>query len=227
MAVNDPPIQENTTGLLGKFPQVWIKWFTSIATTLYTLVVGNDGDVIYNNGGVFGSEAAFNWDKIDKILTVDGDISATGFITGKKVGIFAFLAAPAVTTITTAGTYVPIAGIFNNDPIEGFSAATTYTPGIKYTESKTTHFEVDWHAALEANLNNTEVKVTTAVNGMVCPDGIMTQFCKNLNQPYNMSGTCLHELSEGDELQLIVTSNGSGDQITFDNFTTTISEFFD
>lgn len=30
MAVNAPPIQEKATDLSGRFPPVWIRWFTSI-----------------------------------------------------------------------------------------------------------------------------------------------------------------------------------------------------
>jgi len=46
-------------------------------------------------------------------------------------------------------------------------------------------------------------------------------------EPYSFSGTCVVELATDDEIQLVVTSDGNGDVITFDNFTTTINEFFD
>ena len=34
MAVNPPPIQENTTSINGKFPQVWLRWLDSIYESL-------------------------------------------------------------------------------------------------------------------------------------------------------------------------------------------------
>jgi len=37
MTVKAPPIQEKTTGILGKFPQVWIKWFNSVKDSINAL----------------------------------------------------------------------------------------------------------------------------------------------------------------------------------------------
>ena len=55
----------------------------------------------------------------------------------------------------------------------------------------------------------------------------MSTFCKNVGELYNLSGTTVVELATNDKIQLVVTSDGSGDIITFNNFTTTINEFFD
>lgn len=38
MALNPPPIQENTTTEAGKFPQVWIRWFTYICDQIASLI---------------------------------------------------------------------------------------------------------------------------------------------------------------------------------------------
>ena len=150
-----------------------------------------------------------------------------GIITGKKIGVFASLSAPASTTITTAATYYPIGGTFTNSPLEGFGAAVTYTPGIKYSVYKTQYFEIDWHASVSADINNTTITLGVKKNGTLSTPSLMTQFCKNANQIYNISGTIVVELAQDDEIQLVVTSDGNGDIITFDNYTTTITEFFD
>ncbi len=45
------------------------------------------------------------------------DINASGYITGKQSGVYAYLSASAATTITTAQTYYPISGSFINNPM--------------------------------------------------------------------------------------------------------------
>lgn len=149
------------------------------------------------------------------------------YITGKKVGVYAYLTEPTGTTITTAGTFYPIGGSFTNAPVEGFGVAITYTPGIKYTETLTQFFEIDWHTSVSASVNTTTVTLAISKNGTLIPGSDMLHLCKNSDQTYNLSGTCVVELAEGDEIQLIVTSNGDGDVLTIHKYTTTINEFFD
>ncbi|MAI17152.1 MAG: hypothetical protein CBC71_06330 [Rhodobacteraceae bacterium TMED111] len=38
MAINPPPIQENTTEQSGKFPQTWVRWFVSIKDCIDELI---------------------------------------------------------------------------------------------------------------------------------------------------------------------------------------------
>lgn len=182
--------------------------------------------LIIPSGGVVGEEQ-----KMASVpITVDlstGDLVSGGTLTGKKIGIFASLDASADTTVTTAGTYYPIAGTFNNDPVEGFAAATVHTPGIKYTESLTQYFEIDWHASFSADGAGTTVMFGVKKNGSLIASSVMGQFCKNLGQLYALSGTTVVSLAEDDEIQLVLTSDSDGDVITMDNYTTTISEFFD
>jgi len=155
------------------------------------------------------------------------NINATGNITGKKCGIFAALSAQADTTITTAGTYYPVLGTFTNAPIECFGVATTYTPGIKYSDSLTQYFEIDWHASLSCDSKNATVHCSIFKNGVLVSSSVMSTFLKNLGQQYNLSGTTVVELATDDEIQLMATANDDGDKITFYSYTTTISEFFD
>ena len=173
------------------------------------------------------SGQAFYLDNLSLKEVRGGNIEACGFVSGKKVGVFAALDAPANTTITTAGTYYAIAGTFTNSPVEGFGVATTYTPGIKYAETLTQHFEIDWHATVEADQVNTDVTVGIKKNGTIVSSSVMKMRCFSASAPYTLSGTCVVELAQNDEIQLVVTSDGNGDVITFDNFTTTINEFFD
>jgi len=160
-------------------------------------------------------------------LRDDLSINTSGSLTGKKCGIFAALSAPADTTVTTAGTYYPIAGTFTNSPIECFGAATTYTPGIKYADTLTQFFEIDWHASFSADDAGRTITIGVKKNDVLVAISAMSQFCKNADQSYALSGTAVIELATDDEIQLVLTSSTNGDVITMDNYTTTISEFFD
>lgn len=156
-----------------------------------------------------------------------GDINIPGYISGKKAGVFAYLTEAANTTITTAGTYYPIAGTFTNAPIEDFGAATTYTPGIKYLGTKTQYFEIDWHAAGYGDAAGQTIRMGIKKNGVLCTGSVMGTFLKFLNEEQALSGTCVIELATNDEIQLVITSDSNGDVITLEHFTTTITEFFD
>jgi len=155
------------------------------------------------------------------------NINASGTVSGQKVGVFAYLSAPFDTETTVAGTYYPILGTFTNGPIECFSAAVTYTPGIKYDCSLTQWFEVDWHASVSAEVVNTVFHCGVMKNGVLVGGSIMGTFAKNAGQVYAVSGTAVIELAVGDEIQLVCTSDQATKDLTFQEFTTTISEFFD
>ncbi len=147
-------------------------------------------------------------------------------------GCFGYLSAPADTTIVESGTYQPLVGTFTHPVCELFAEGTAETPSIKYTGTTTRKFKIDWCAAGSADLINTTVKIgvkhynaseetLSFVTGSDIP-----QFYKNDGQTYNLSGCCVVELAENDEVQLVVTSNGTDDVITTTNFTTTIAKFF-
>ena len=161
-------------------------------------------------------------------LIVGGDITAGGFITGVKVGVAANLSASASTTIITAGTYYPIEGTFNNTPSELFSGTTVNEKdAIKYDGNLTQYFEVDWYALLKGNSNGITATIAIKKNGTVLTAQAMGIFMKTADEDFAVSGTSVFELTQNDTVQLVVTADGDGDVITFDNFLTTIHEFFD
>lgn len=55
MALNSPPIQEKTTEKTGLFPQVWLRWFSSITDESKTGYSGTftngDGDTVTVKNG--------------------------------------------------------------------------------------------------------------------------------------------------------------------------------
>lgn len=141
----------------------------------------------------------------------------------EKSGVFAALSAADDTTITTAGTYVPVEGTFTNMPAENFEGGTQT---IDYKGTVTTYFEIDWHATLETDGASTTVSIGVKKNGALEDSSVMTVLCKTAGEKYTVSGTVVVELETDDTIQLVATTDGAGDVITFDNFTTTISKFF-
>ena len=152
------------------------------------------------------------------------NLSSTGYVSGKKSGCFAYLTADAITTVTTAGTYYPILGTFNNDVIENFTAVAT--PAIRYDGTVTQYFHIQYHASFKCNAGAT-VLIGIKKNGVLIAGSVMGQYTKNAGELYHCSGTCVTSLDEDDEIQLVCTSSSNGDQVNMYYFTTTISEFYD
>ncbi|MCP4665186.1 MAG: hypothetical protein GY849_02375 [Deltaproteobacteria bacterium] len=180
----------------------------------------------------FSSSDSSPFGRDDETSTIkpllDGDnIETTGYISGKKSGVFAYLSANANTTCTLADTWYPISGTFTNPVLENFGAATVVTPGIKYNGTKTQFFEIDYHATISADNNGIITKVGIKKNGTIEDGSVMATFLRTLDRFQCVSGTCVIELEEDDEIQLVIQANNSGDILTVEYFTTTISEFFD
>ena len=84
------------------------------------------------------------------------------------------------------------------------------------------YFEVDWHATLQANISATIVSIGILKNGVLLASSVMSNFLKTATEPQAMSGTVIVELAENDEIQLVLTSDDDADEITVNNFTTSI-----
>lgn len=140
--------------------------------------------------------------------------------------VFASKVASTVTTITTAGTYEAIDGAFNNKFTERFQ--TVADPAIQCLCPIKKKYEVDWHATCSADDNGRTVSFGIKTgNGVLTldTDSVMSTFLKTANESETLSGTTVVELGYGDKVQLVVTSNADGDNISVIDFTTTIREF--
>lgn len=142
-----------------------------------------------------------------------------------KRGVFAALTESAATTITTANTYYPISGTFSNSPIELFELVAD--PAIQYNGDEPVYFEIDAHASFSVDSNSATVKAAIKKNGELVTESIMSAFAKTANELFTFSGTSVVELENGDKIQLVCTSDGDGDVITFENITATIRNFFE
>jgi len=153
------------------------------------------------------------------------DVSATWYIAWKKSWVFAYVSTPAITTITVGNTYYPVAWTFTNAVIENFTAV--WTPAIRYDWSATQYFEVDRHATVKTNHNSCTVSIWIKKWWTLVAGSEMTTLCKTALEHYNISWTCVVSLATNNEIQLVVTADTNGDEVTCDYFTTTINEFFD
>lgn len=159
---------------------------------------------------------------------ITGSIDATGYITGKKVGVAAYLAEKYMTSILADDTYTYVDGPFINDPVQGFIATTNIDsqPCIFYTEPLTQYFKIDAHASFQVAENDTTVTFAIRQNDKVLDQSRMSLFCKYNDEQYCLSGTAAVQLQQHDEIQIIVKADRKCEIIII-SLTTTINEFFD
>lgn len=154
-------------------------------------------------------------------------INADSYITGKKVGVAAYLVTRTITA-TLRDTYTFVRGKFINAPLQGFIATRNIDdqPCIEYAESIPQYFKIDAHASFNVSEHNTTITFAIRHNDTVLDQSKMSLFCKYNDEHYCLSGTAVVQLNEGDQIQIVVSSNTKCD-ITVCNLTTTINEFFD
>lgn len=162
--------------------------------------------------------------ELTNLLTVSGSITASGYITGKKSGVFAFLTGSAITTITTSGSYYAIEGIFDNDPVGEFTFVAT--PAVKYIGIPTEYFKIDWHTTFSSDHTSCRAILGIKKNGEIIPASLMSAYLKTSTEPISLGGVLVVELAAGDEIQLVATSDNNGDKLTFLNYTTSMNRFF-
>ncbi len=141
-----------------------------------------------------------------------------------KIGACGYISTPAATTVTTAATYYPIAGTFTNSCMEQFSAVAD--PAIQYDGNATLDFEIDWHAAISCNNSTRHISLGIKKNADIQAGSIMGTLCKTSGEEYSLSGTCVVSLAKNDKIQLVLTSDNNGDEVTAQHYTTTIRPFY-
>ena len=131
--------------------------------------------------------------------------------------VFAYLPTPTNTTITTGGDYYPIAGAFVNDVLVGWSFVTDH---IEYDYDKPRGHLFAWSMAFSTDGPLTTVYVAIELNGTAREAQRMGTIAKTAGDVYTVTGIDLVEISKGDEIQLVITSDGDGDVITVNHFVT-------
>jgi len=159
----------------------------------------------------------------DKLYNVGGTLTWGGYVQSKLSNVWAYVSASAVTTVTTAGTYYPIQGTFVNDMTD-FGAATTNTPGIKYTGTLTRNFKILIQGQVESDSTNTTATIGVKKNGTLITGSDISTICRVADSPYHIGAVVMVELAQNDEIQLVTTSDGSGDELTYPKLQTLIEQ---
>lgn len=145
------------------------------------------------------------------------------YISGKKSGVYAYLATGTATTIASGsyGTWYPIAGPFVNNPFEDFTIAADQ---IAFDGTRGFWFEIDWHASVDMDAGNNIIQIGISKNGTVLQSSVMRTYVATLT--LQMSGTVVTWLDPADTIQLVMSAQDDGEDINVLNFTTTIHPFF-
>lgn len=155
-------------------------------------------------------------------------INADSYITGKKVGVAAYLYKPSMTPTPGDDAYTFVRGQFINDPLQGFIATRNIDdqPCIEYDEPLPQYFKIDAHASFQVSEKNTKITFAIRHNDTVLDQFRMSLFCIYNDEQYFLSGTAVVQLNEGDQIQIVVSAD-SECEVIIHNLTTTINEFFD
>ena len=161
-------------------------------------------------------------DTVPKLtIGIDGNTRVIGYLTSKQSNVWAYISSSSATTVTTASTYYPIAGTFVNNMTD-FSGATVVTPGIKYDGTLTRNFKITIQGQVETDSANVRVSLAIKKNGTLIAGSEITTLCRVADEPYHIGSIVMVELAEDDEIQLVTTSDGNGDEVTFENLQTLI-----
>jgi hypothetical protein len=138
----------------------------------------------------------------------------SAYTPNEPVTAYGYLTAQTPTTITVADDYYPVSGTFVNT-LSGWD----YTSGCYvYDENKPRPVFIGWTSSFSANRALTVVHVALRVNGIVREAQRMGTICFNINQPYSIAGMDFVQVSEGDDIELVITADGAGDIITVNHF---------
>jgi len=142
-----------------------------------------------------------------------------------KTGVYAYLSAPAVTNVPTAGTYVPILGTFVNNPMDRFHVGTN---SIVY-DGEPCWFEIDFCATIQSEDAGRTIHIAPAINGEVLTESspqIMSAYIKYAAEDICLSGTYVVFINTGVGISLKLTSSTNDDNVTVTHFTTSIRKFY-
>ena len=167
---------------------------------------------IYSSGGIYAPRFYGNGAGLTNIQHV---------AEGSRLA--AFIIAPGSTnTIVTAGAYQPLDGTWSNRCVHDFTYSAS---NIIYTGSTKKAFEIDWQASVSGDSLNVKAFVAVAINDTLCPMSIQQSETKDANVVSSFGGTCVLDLASNDVVQIQTTSDGTGDELYFVTFSTTIREF--
>lgn len=155
-----------------------------------------------------------------------GDLSVSGHVYEHQCRVYAYLTAPSNTTVASSGVYVPVLGVFTNSTLDGFGlGSVSNAPAIVYTNAYQGEFECHMSAEVQCSVNGTRATVALRIDGAVDPESVMSVYAKTAGEPLNVHVMATPALTNGSTVQLVCTSDGDGDVLTFNQFKTSIKRF--
>lgn len=161
-------------------------------------------------------------------VTDEGDLTISGHYYEHDCRAFAYLVSPATTTVTTAGTFYPVEGVFSNVILDGFALGTQGgKPAIVYTNRYAGYFEVCISSEAQVSSSDAPANVSLGlrVSGVDLTTGGMTEYLKTGDEPQSWTAIALPPITNGATVQLTVTTDADGDEVIFDEFRTSIRRF--
>lgn len=203
---------------------VYVGGYLSVAEPIYA----NDNLFVYEDLTVDDGNTTLNGDlNVTGTSTFD-DVIFNGEITynvREGVSAYAYPESGSTTTITTAGEWVAVNNSFNNTKMDGFYFNESI-PGIVYNGTNVHTFEIDFHSTVLGDVANTLAQVTVNHNGSILDQWRGENTLKVADTQYLITGTAVVDMYPGDYIQLVTTTDGDGDVLEFDIFTTTIRRFY-
>jgi len=148
-------------------------------------------------------------------------------VSGEKSGVFGYITdthSATETTISNSGTYYAIANAMTLEILENFKVDTPY---VTFTGDIPRYFKFQYSAAIQADANGTTVHLAIQKNGVTVSSSVMSVYIKTSGEEFAISGAGVTLIEPGDQMQMMVTADGSGDKLKFDHLSKMLTEFFD
>ena len=131
---------------------------------------------------------------------------------------FAYISTPAPTITTVAGSYYKVEGVFTNETLDKFSINASFN--LQYDGTSTKLFKIVVSATLSSDTVNSVVTAGLEKNGVLEPNSLMSVKLVQTSDKNNITFVDLIELSTGDEIKIVLTSDQVGAEITAETLTT-------
>lgn len=152
--------------------------------------------------------------------TVIGDLTVTGDFYSNPSRAFAFLTEPSNTVVSVANQWYPVAGIFSNEVLDGFSTTTVGgDPAIVYTNGHVGRMAVRLLGNVACGNNNRTVSLALKLNGVAQTNLNSTSSvrCATAGEPYQIYNFGVPMVTNGTTIQIIATCDNT-ETLTFSTF---------
>ena len=176
-----------------------------------------DGDTVKTSCNIsFLGDAGF-----DGNFEVGGKLTVDSLISGKKVGLYAFLNEQDTTTVV-ASELSFLQGSFTNSPSYGFG---NDGDTLLYIGSDTVNMLIGYDITASHSMPSSYIELVIENDDSTYTNQSMRTYAKNLGQKYSFSGHLVICLVPNHKIKLMLTSDKSGD-IIVEKLTTYAMRFY-